>query len=90
LARLSDEEVMTHVQAGHDDALAVLFDRYHRLIASPCQLLCLLKGSPPEPHLSLPAAILYAKKVQANTSDGLVRKNAGLVSYSVQVLLSND
>jgi RNA polymerase sigma-70 factor, ECF subfamily len=34
LARLSDEEVMAHVQAGHDDALAVLFDRYHRLVAS--------------------------------------------------------
>jgi RNA polymerase sigma-70 factor, ECF subfamily len=34
LARLSDEEVMAHVQAGHDDALAVLFDRYHRLVVS--------------------------------------------------------
>lgn len=34
LARLSDEEVMAHIQGGHDDALAVLFDRYHRLVAS--------------------------------------------------------
>jgi len=34
LARLSDEEVMAHIQAGHDDALAVLFDRYHRLVVS--------------------------------------------------------
>jgi RNA polymerase sigma-70 factor, ECF subfamily len=34
LRRLTDEEVMTHVQAGHDDALAVLFDRYHRLVLS--------------------------------------------------------
>jgi RNA polymerase sigma-70 factor, ECF subfamily len=34
LARLSDEEVMAHIQAGHDDALAVLFDRYFRLIVS--------------------------------------------------------
>jgi RNA polymerase sigma-70 factor, ECF subfamily len=34
LAGLSDEHVMAHVQAGHDDALAVLFDRYHRLILS--------------------------------------------------------
>jgi RNA polymerase sigma-70 factor (ECF subfamily) len=25
---------MAHVQAGHDDALAVLFDRYHRLVVS--------------------------------------------------------
>src|SRR5258708_2581589 len=34
LARLADEEVMAHVQGGHDDALAVLFDRYHRLVIS--------------------------------------------------------
>jgi RNA polymerase sigma-70 factor (ECF subfamily) len=34
LRRLTDEEVMAHVQAGHDDALAVLFDRYHRLVLS--------------------------------------------------------
>ena len=34
LARLSDEEVMAHIQAGHDDAMAVLFDRYHRLVVS--------------------------------------------------------
>jgi RNA polymerase sigma-70 factor (ECF subfamily) len=34
LARLTDETVMAHVQGGHDDALAVLFDRYHRLILS--------------------------------------------------------
>lgn len=31
---LSDDEVMTHLQAGHGDALAVLFDRYHRLVLS--------------------------------------------------------
>jgi len=34
LHKLSDENVLTHVQAGHDDALAVLFDRYHRLVLS--------------------------------------------------------
>lgn len=34
LTRLSDEEVMAHIQGGHDDALAVLFDRYHRLVVS--------------------------------------------------------
>ena len=34
LMRLADEKVMAHVQAGHDDALAVLFDRYHRLVLS--------------------------------------------------------
>lgn len=34
LARLTDESVMAHVQGGHDDALAVLFDRYHRLVSS--------------------------------------------------------
>jgi RNA polymerase sigma-70 factor (ECF subfamily) len=34
LAKLTDEQVMAHVQAGHDDALAVLFDRYHRLVLS--------------------------------------------------------
>lgn len=32
LQRLSDEVVMTHLKAGHGDALAVLFDRYHRLV----------------------------------------------------------
>ena len=34
LARLSDEDVIAHLQAGHDDALAVLFDRFHRLVLS--------------------------------------------------------
>jgi RNA polymerase sigma-70 factor (ECF subfamily) len=34
LARLSDEALMAHLQAGHGDALAVLFDRYHRLVIS--------------------------------------------------------
>jgi RNA polymerase sigma-70 factor (ECF subfamily) len=31
---LSDEQLMVHVKGGHDDALAVLFDRYHRLVLS--------------------------------------------------------
>jgi RNA polymerase sigma-70 factor (ECF subfamily) len=34
LSRLADEAVIAHLQAGHGDALAVLFDRYHRLILS--------------------------------------------------------
>src|SRR5262245_35032959 len=34
LAALNDEEVMSSLQAGADDALAVLFDRYHRLVYS--------------------------------------------------------
>lgn len=34
LGRLSDESVMAHLQAGHADALAILFDRYHRLVLS--------------------------------------------------------
>jgi RNA polymerase sigma-70 factor (ECF subfamily) len=34
LGRLADEELMAHLQAGHDDALAELFDRYHRLVLS--------------------------------------------------------
>jgi RNA polymerase sigma-70 factor (ECF subfamily) len=32
LQELSDEQLMTHLQNGCDDALAVLFDRYHRLV----------------------------------------------------------
>jgi len=32
LQELSDEELMTYLQNGCDDALAVLFDRYHRLV----------------------------------------------------------
>jgi RNA polymerase sigma-70 factor (ECF subfamily) len=32
LVRLSDEALMRHLQAGHNDALAVLFDRYHHLV----------------------------------------------------------
>ena len=32
LIRLSDEVLMAHLKAGHHDALAVLFDRYHRLV----------------------------------------------------------
>jgi RNA polymerase sigma-70 factor (ECF subfamily) len=32
LAPLSDESLMVHLQSGHYDALAVLFDRYHRLV----------------------------------------------------------
>lgn len=34
LQRLGDDEVMASLQAGCDDALAVLFDRYHRLVYS--------------------------------------------------------
>lgn len=34
LERLGDDEVMAHLQAGVADALAVLFDRYHRLVYS--------------------------------------------------------
>lgn len=32
LRALSDEALMEHLCGGHDDALAVLFDRYHRLV----------------------------------------------------------
>jgi RNA polymerase sigma-70 factor, ECF subfamily len=32
LKTLSDDDVMRHLAAGHDDALTVLFDRYHRLV----------------------------------------------------------
>jgi RNA polymerase sigma-70 factor (ECF subfamily) len=34
LRRLSDPHLMAHLSAGHHDALAVLFDRYHRLVLS--------------------------------------------------------
>jgi RNA polymerase sigma-70 factor, ECF subfamily len=34
LAQLTDEAVMLHLQQGHDNALAVLFDRYHRLVTT--------------------------------------------------------
>jgi RNA polymerase sigma-70 factor (ECF subfamily) len=34
LQTLSDELLMVHVKGGHDDALAILFDRYHRLVLS--------------------------------------------------------
>lgn len=34
LRNLSDETVMAHLKQGHDDALTVLFERYHRLVFS--------------------------------------------------------
>ena len=34
LRRLSDESLMTHLQAGHADVLAIIFDRYYRLVLS--------------------------------------------------------
>jgi len=34
MKELHDNEVMAHLQAGHGDALAVIFDRYHRLVLS--------------------------------------------------------
>jgi RNA polymerase sigma-70 factor (ECF subfamily) len=34
LKMLSDGELMTHLQMGCNDALAILFDRYHRLVLS--------------------------------------------------------
>jgi len=34
LKHLSDELLMAHLQAGHTDVLAIIFDRYHRLILS--------------------------------------------------------
>jgi len=32
LRAMNDDELMAHLSSGHDDALAVLFDRYHRLV----------------------------------------------------------
>jgi RNA polymerase sigma-70 factor, ECF subfamily len=34
MKELSDEQLMAYLQAGQGDALAVLFDRYHRLVLS--------------------------------------------------------
>lgn len=34
MKHLNDEELMAHLQTGHGDALAALFDRYHRLVLS--------------------------------------------------------
>jgi RNA polymerase sigma-70 factor (ECF subfamily) len=34
LKRLSDESLMTHLQAGHADVLTIIFDRYYRLVLS--------------------------------------------------------
>jgi len=34
MKHLNDHELMAQLQAGHGDALAVLFDRYHRLVLS--------------------------------------------------------
>jgi RNA polymerase sigma-70 factor (ECF subfamily) len=34
LKGLNDEELMAHLQNGYNDALAVLFDRYYRLVLS--------------------------------------------------------
>jgi hypothetical protein len=34
LGNLSDEQVMVHIGAGHGDAVAVLLDRYSRLVLS--------------------------------------------------------
>jgi len=34
LSQLRDEDLMKHLQGGQADALAVLFDRYHRLVLS--------------------------------------------------------
>jgi hypothetical protein len=43
LAKLSDEAVMLRLQLGQHDALAVLFDRYHRLVMN----LPILRLKPP-------------------------------------------
>ena len=37
LGALSDEELMTHLRSGHHDALAVIVDRYQRLVWSVAQ-----------------------------------------------------
>ena len=37
LQSLSDEDLMTHLRAGHHDALAVIVDRYQRLVWSVAQ-----------------------------------------------------
>jgi RNA polymerase sigma-70 factor (ECF subfamily) len=34
LKQLSDEELLAYLKAGHTDPLAILFDRYHRLVLS--------------------------------------------------------
>jgi len=39
LVKFNDEDLMLHLQLGHHDALAVLYDRYHRLVMSIALLL---------------------------------------------------
>jgi hypothetical protein len=34
LSHLADEELMLHVRGGRQNALSILFDRYHRLVFS--------------------------------------------------------
>src|SRR5579871_2886690 len=34
LSKLADAQLLAHLTAGHNDALAILFDRYHRLVLS--------------------------------------------------------
>jgi hypothetical protein len=34
LHRLDDDDLMEHLRLSHDEALTVLFDRYHRLVLS--------------------------------------------------------
>lgn len=79
LSSLPDEAVMTYLQSGHDDGLAVLFDRYHRLVLS---IGARILRDPGEAEDLMQAVFLeiYRAKAQFDPLKGTVR--AWLLQYT--------
>ena len=72
LQRLSSEELVTYLKAGHHDALAILFDRHHRLVLSIAKKI-LRDAAEAEDLLQSVFFELYEKAAQFDPAKGSIK-----------------
>src|ERR1700722_5129559 len=72
LKSLSDEVLMAHIEAGDGDALAVVFDRYHRLVFNVAFKI-LRNAADAEEVLQTVFMEIYCNAVQFNPAKGTIK-----------------
>src|SRR5258708_28902686 len=72
LKGLSDEVLMSHIEAGDGDALAVVFDRYHRLVFNVAFKI-LRSSADAEEVLQTVFMEIYCNAVQFNPAKGTIK-----------------
>jgi RNA polymerase sigma-70 factor, ECF subfamily len=72
LKSLSDEVLMAHIEAGDGDALAVVFDRYHRLVFNVAFKI-LRNAAEAEDVLQTVFMEIYCNAVQFNRAKGTIK-----------------